>query len=181
MLLVVGSLRAKVASFVLLPAMGENHLDSQLIFIGPTSDQSFSHSFEATPGTRAAARCNQVTVGVHDLKRNSIGELIRVASELDGTRQPVCLYPDSGGAKNEGLGHCAVVVAACVPPDTDAGSAYGGGLACSRKGKRTSIAEDKQGREGPQRRTCLTVADRELHAPRALNPASLRFRLSPGL
>jgi hypothetical protein len=95
----------------------------KLTFIGPTSDQSFSHSFEATPVTRGAARSNQVTVGVHDLKRNCIRELIRVATELDGTCQPVCLYPDSGGAKNEGLGHCAVIVAACVPPDTDAGSA----------------------------------------------------------
>ena len=91
--------------------------------IGVHSDQPFQHSFKATPGTRGAARRNRVTVGVQDLKRNCIGELIRVATEFDGTCQLVCLYPDSGGAKNEVFGHCAVIVAACVPPDTDAGSA----------------------------------------------------------
>ena len=91
--------------------------------IGLHSDQPFQHSFEATTGTRAAARRNQVTVGVEDFKRNCVGELVRVATELDGTREPVCLYPGSGGTKNEGLGHCAVRVAVCVPPDTDAGSA----------------------------------------------------------
>ena len=86
--------------------------------IGLHSDQPFQHSFEATTGTRAAARRNQVTVGVEDFKRNCVGELVRVATELDGTREPVCLYPGSGGAEDEGLGHRAVSVAACVPPDT---------------------------------------------------------------
>ena len=37
--------------------------------------RSFPHSFEATRDARAAARHNQVTVGVEDLKRNCIGEL----------------------------------------------------------------------------------------------------------
>ena len=91
--------------------------------IGLHSDQSFQDSFEATTGTRAAARRNQVTVGVEDFKRNCVGELVRVATELDGTREPLRCYPDSGGAKTEGLGHRAVRVAVCVPPDTDAGSA----------------------------------------------------------
>src|SRR5437773_832291 len=63
--------------------------------IGLHSDQPFQHSFEATTGTRAAARRNQVTVGVEDFKRNCVGELVRVATELDGTREPVCLYPGS--------------------------------------------------------------------------------------
>src|SRR5437667_7409645 len=82
----------------------------------PSAPTNFPHSFEATTGTRAAARRNQVTVGVEDFKRNCVGELVRVATELDGTREPVCLYPGSGGTKNEGLGHCAVRVAVCVPP-----------------------------------------------------------------
>src|SRR5215472_8261746 len=89
--------------------------------IGLPADQSFQHSFEATTGTCAAACRNQVTVGVEDFKRNCVGELVRVATELYGTREPVCLYPGSGGAKNEGLGHCAVLVAVCVPPDTQVG------------------------------------------------------------
>src|SRR5215510_10870143 len=89
--------------------------------IGLHSDQSFQHSFEATTGTRAAARRNQVTVDVEDFKHNCVGELVRVATELDGTREPVCLYPGSGGAKNEGFGDCAVRVAVCVPPDTQVG------------------------------------------------------------
>src|SRR5262249_21767598 len=92
------------------------------ILIGVHSDQFFQYSFEATTGTCAAAFRNQVMVGVEDFKCNCVGELVRVATELDGTREPVCLYPGSGGAENEGLGHCAVRVAVCVPPDTDAGS-----------------------------------------------------------
>jgi hypothetical protein len=66
---------------------------------------NLQHSFEATTRTRAAARRNQVTVGVEDFKRNCVSELVRVATELDGTREPVCLNPGSGGTKNEGLGH----------------------------------------------------------------------------
>ena len=85
------------------------------------------------PGTRAAARGNQVTVGVHNLKRNCIGELIRVATELDSPRKPVCLYPGSDGAEDESLGHGTVCVAACVPPDTQIRSEQRGGLASSRR------------------------------------------------
>ena len=81
------------------------------------------HSFEATRDARAAARHNQVTVGVEDFKRNCIGELVRVVTDLDGPREPVRLRPDAGSAKNEGLGHRAVSVAVRVPPDAQAGSA----------------------------------------------------------
>src|SRR5215467_10353844 len=101
--------------------------------IGLHSDQSFQHSFEATTGTCAAACRNQVTVGVEDFNRNCVGEFVRAATELDGTREPVCLYPGSGGAKNEGLGHCAVRVAVCVPPDTQVGNTR-------IRGKRATIA-----------------------------------------
>ena len=99
------------------PARGEPS-GLSIDFHCPTCDQSFLHSFEAAPGTRGAARSNQATVGVRDLKRNCIRELIRVATELDGPRKPVCLYPGSGGAEDEGLGHRAVSIAACVPPNT---------------------------------------------------------------
>src|SRR5262249_62344923 len=86
--------------------------------IGLHSDQSFQHSFEATTGTCAAAPHNDVTVGVEDFKRNGIGELVRVATEFDSPRKPVCLYPGSGGTEDKSLGHRAVGVAVCVAPDT---------------------------------------------------------------
>ena len=83
----------------------------------------FPHSFEATRDARGAACHNQLTVGVEDLKRNRIGELVRVVTDLDNPRQPVCLRPGAGGTKNEGLGHRAVTVAVSVPPHTQVGSA----------------------------------------------------------
>ncbi len=98
------------------------------------SNPSSPHSFEATRDARRAARHNQVTAGVEDLKRNCIGELVRVVTDLDNPRQPVCLRPGARGAKNEGLGHRAVSVAVRVPPDTQAGSAQRGELACGRHG-----------------------------------------------
>src|SRR5437879_3603219 len=85
--------------------------------------QSFPYSFEATPDARGTARHNHVSVGVEDLKRNCIGELVLVITDLDGPREPVCLRPYARSAKNEGLGHCAVSVAVRVPPDAQAGSA----------------------------------------------------------
>ncbi len=66
-------------------------------------DRSFPHSFHATSDTRAAARHNLITVGVEDLKRNCIGELVGVVTDFDGPREPIGLRPDSSGAKNEGL------------------------------------------------------------------------------
>src|SRR5260370_37380688 len=68
------------------------------------SHQSFTHSFEATPDARGTARHNHVTVGVEDLKRNCIGELVLVITYLDSPREPVCLCPYARSAKNEGLG-----------------------------------------------------------------------------
>src|SRR5215472_2725181 len=87
-------------------------------------------SFEATRDARGAARPNQVAGGVEDFKLNCIGELVRVVTDLDGPREPMRLYPGSGGAKNESLGHRTVSVVACLLPDTQARSGYGGGLAC---------------------------------------------------
>ena len=84
---------------------------------------AFPHSFEAIGDARGAARRNQVTGCSEDFKINYIGEPVSIITDLDGPREPVCLYPGSGGAKNEGLGHCAVRVALCVPPDTKVGSA----------------------------------------------------------
>jgi hypothetical protein len=43
-----------------------------------------------------------------DFKRNCTGEPVRVVIEHDGPREPVRLYPGSGGAENEGLGHTAL-------------------------------------------------------------------------
>jgi hypothetical protein len=94
-----------------------NHLAPSSALIGLYSDQSFPYSFEATPDARCTARHNHVTVGVEDLKRNCIGELVLVITDLDGPREPVCLRPGAGSAKNEGLGHRAVSVAVRVPPD----------------------------------------------------------------
>ena len=91
--------------------------------IGLHFHRSFPHSFHATPDTRGAARHNLITVGVEDLKRNRIGELVPVVTDVDGPREPVCLYPGSGGAKDKGLGHCAIRVAIRVPPHAQTGSA----------------------------------------------------------
>jgi hypothetical protein len=91
--------------------------------IGIHFDRSFLELFHATSGTRAAARHNLVTVGVEDLKRNRIGELVAVVTDLDGPSEPIRLRPDSIGIKNEGLGYCAIRVAVGVPPDTQTCSA----------------------------------------------------------
>ncbi len=40
---------------------------------------------------------------------------VPVATDLDDAREPVRLYPGSGGAKDEGLGHRTVSVAVHVP------------------------------------------------------------------
>ncbi len=93
------------------------------MLIGLYSDQSLPYSFEAIPDARGTALHNHVTVGVEDLKRNCIGELVLVITDLDGPGEPVCLRPDAGSAKNEGFGHRAVSVAVRVPPDAQAGSA----------------------------------------------------------
>ena len=81
-------------------------------------DRAFPELFHATSDTRAAACHNLVTVGVEDLKRNRIGELVAVVTELNGPREPMRLYPLSGGAKNEDLGYSAIRVALRVLPDT---------------------------------------------------------------
>ena len=81
-------------------------------------DQALPKSFHATSDTRAAARRNLVTAGVEDLERNYIGEFVAVVIDLDDPREPMRLYPGSSGAKNEGLGYCAIRVAVGVLPDT---------------------------------------------------------------
>lgn len=126
----------------------------------------FPQSFHSTSDTCAAARHNLVTAGVEDLKRNCIGELIAVVTDVDGAGESVCLYPDPGGTKNEDLGYCAIRVALGVLPDTQSGSGCRGELACGRVGERTPFGEGKQCREGPQHLSRLTVLDRELYAPR---------------
>jgi hypothetical protein len=78
----------------------------------------FSTQFEATRDARSAAGRDCVTAGVQDFKLNLIGELVRVVIDLDGPREPVCLYPGSGGAENELLGHRAVGMTLCVSPHT---------------------------------------------------------------
>src|ERR1700730_678454 len=100
-----------------------SHLALSSTLIGRHSDQAFPYSFEATPDARGTARHNHITVGVEDLKRNGIGELVLVITDLDGPRELVCLRPDACSAKTEGLGHRAVSVAVRVPPDAQAGSA----------------------------------------------------------
>jgi hypothetical protein len=143
---------------------------------------NLSHSFESSRGTCAAARHNEVTVGVEDFKGNCISERISVNTDLDGPRKPVCLYPVSGWAKDEGLGDCTVTMALRVPPDTEAGSEHRGGLPCGRVCDGTPFSEGKQRREGPQHRARPTIADRHLYAPspfEAVARSSVR-RLSPG-
>src|SRR6476660_3503860 len=66
---------------------------------------NLSHSLEASRDASGAAPHNHVTVGVEDFKRNRIRELVPVLADLDGSREPVCLYPGSSGAKNECFGH----------------------------------------------------------------------------
>ena len=87
----------------------------------PPLHQSLPHSFEATRDACRAARHNLVTVGVEDLKGNCISEGVPVNTDLDGAGESVCLYPDPGGAKNEGVGDRAVIVALGVPPGTQTG------------------------------------------------------------
>jgi hypothetical protein len=82
-----------------------------LTLIGFHSDQSSTHSFHAIRYGRAAARCNQVSVGVEDFKPNDIRIPVPVAADLDDAREPLCQRPGSGGAKKEGLGHHTVSVA----------------------------------------------------------------------
>jgi hypothetical protein len=81
-------------------------------------DRTFPELFHATSDTRAAACHNLVATGVEDLKRNRIGEFVAVVTDVDGPREPMRLYPGSSGAKNEGLGYCAIRVAVGVLPDT---------------------------------------------------------------
>ena len=79
------------------------------------------HSFEATCDARCAARHNHVTVGIEDFKGNCISERVPVNTDLDSAGESVCLYPDPGRAKNEGVGDRAVIVALGVPPGTQTG------------------------------------------------------------
>lgn len=57
------------------------------------SEQFSPHSFEASRNGGTAAHHNQVAIGVEDLERNCIGELVGVVTDLDGPCEPVCLYP----------------------------------------------------------------------------------------
>jgi hypothetical protein len=100
---------------------GANLLAPSLTLIALRFHQSSPHSFEATRDARCAARHNQVTVGVEDFKGNCISERVPVNTDLDGAGESVCLYPDPGRAKNEGVGDRAVIVALGVPPDTQTG------------------------------------------------------------
>jgi hypothetical protein len=102
--------------------------------INPTTNPDFPHSIEATRDACGAARRNQIPCCVKNFEFYGIGELVPAVTELDGPREPVCLYPRSRGAKNEDLGHGAVSVALCVPPDTHAGSGNCWELACGCKG-----------------------------------------------
>src|SRR6266404_5325048 len=81
----------------------------------------FPHSFETTRDARCAARHNHVTVGVEDFKSNCISERVPVNTDLDGAGESMCLYPDPGRAKNEGVGDRPVIVALGVPPGTQTG------------------------------------------------------------
>jgi hypothetical protein len=93
---------ANVAAYLESPEEeGANHLAPSLTLIGLHSDQFSPHSFEACRGGGAAARHNQVAIGVEDLERNCIGEIVGVVTDLDGPREPVCLYPVSGGANTK--------------------------------------------------------------------------------
>ena len=85
------------------------------------SHQSFPHLFEATRDARGTAGHNHVTVGVEDFKGNCISERVPVNTDLDGAGESVCLFSDSGRAKNEGIGDRAVIVAMGVPPCTQTG------------------------------------------------------------
>jgi hypothetical protein len=89
-----------------------------LALLALRSHQSFSDLFDATRDARGAACHNHVTVGVEDLKGNCFSERVPVGTDLDGAGESVCLYPDPGRAKDEGVGDRAVVVAMDVPPST---------------------------------------------------------------
>jgi hypothetical protein len=77
------------------------------------------------PDGRAAARRDWVAGRVEewvadrieDLKGNLISERVPVITNLDGPHEPVYLYRGPGRTKNEGVGHCGVIVALRVPPD----------------------------------------------------------------
>src|SRR5437879_13814227 len=100
---------------------GANLLAPSLTLIALRFHQSSPHSFEATRDARCAARHNQVTVGVEDFKGNCISERVPVNTDLDGAGESVCLYPDAGRAKYEGVGDRAVIVALGVPPGPQTG------------------------------------------------------------
>ena len=97
-----------------------------MTFIGLTLTHLFSCSFHAVSYARAAARYNHVSVGVEDFKRNRIRIPFRVFADHNHAHESLCRRPDSGGAKNEGLGHRAVGATVLVVPDTQAGSAQRG-------------------------------------------------------
>lgn len=77
----------------------------------------------------------------------------------------MCLYPDPGRGKDEGIGDRAVVVALGVPPDPQTGGEQGRGLACGDYSCRTSFGKREHGGESPYRLKRVTVADCELQAP----------------
>jgi hypothetical protein len=79
------------------------------------------HLFEATRNAGRAARGDRVAGRVQNLKGNLISERIPVNTNLDGAREPVCLYPDPGRAKNEGVGDRTVIVVLGMPPDPQTG------------------------------------------------------------
>ena len=99
------------------------------------------------------------------MKGNLISERVAVNANLDGACEPVCLYPDPGSTKDEGVGDRAVIVALGVPPNSQTGGGQGGELACGDYACRTPFGEREHGRERPQRLTRVTVADRDLQAP----------------
>jgi hypothetical protein len=88
----------------------------------PMSARLITGSFEATRDARGAARHDQVTVNIKYLKRNCIGELILLVTQVDDPGEPVCLRPGSRSVKNERLRDGAVSVVTRVPPDTQTGS-----------------------------------------------------------
>jgi hypothetical protein len=101
---------------------GTNHLAPLLILIDFRSHSSFLFtSFEAVSHARSAARRDGVAGCVQNLKGNCFNELVRIDTDLDGSRESVCLYPNPGRAKDEGVGDRGVIVALGVPPDPQAG------------------------------------------------------------
>jgi hypothetical protein len=93
------------------------------------ADQSSTNSFHASREGRTAARPDFVVGCVEDLKGNLINERVSVSTNPDGPRVPVFLYQGPGSTKDEGLGHRAVIVPLCVPPDPRLRREEGGWLA----------------------------------------------------